>query len=236
MHRYDELEKLYYKKKITKIILNFFLVLVVVFLSYFSYHFIYDKKKETSSVKQNIKHTIKNQNFYVKTPDKNLSKKVKKTIIKKNKKDYNTPVLSFIISDINTTAQAKNVSQKKIIKKKISKKVKKNKILKGNNIPSIEIETIDIKQLINNYKKNQNFDTAIVIAKYYLNKNQLKNSKLWALKANSIDPKRYESWKIFALILLKKHKNKKAKEVLQTYLNDYGYNNEINKLLRSINE
>jgi hypothetical protein len=61
-------------------------------------------------------------------------------------------------------------------------------------------------------------------------------AKLWALRANSINPDRFESWKIFAIILIKRNEKAKAKEVLQTYLNDYGQNEEIQKLLRSIDE
>jgi hypothetical protein len=41
---------------------------------------------------------------------------------------------------------------------------------------------------------------------------------------------------MFALILIKKKNKAKAKEVLNIYLNDYGYNDEINKLLRSLDE
>jgi predicted Zn-dependent protease len=62
------------------------------------------------------------------------------------------------------------------------------------------------------------------------------NAKLWALKANNIDPSKYQSWKMFAFILLKKNDKIKARKILKVYLNDYGDNDEIYKLLRSLDE
>ena len=75
-----------------------------------------------------------------------------------------------------------------------------------------------------------------MISKYYFSHQDYNNAESWALKANNMDPSKYQSWKMFALILLKKHQKNKAKKVLSIYLDDYGNNEEIEKLLRSIDE
>ena len=68
----------------------------------------------------------------------------------------------------------------------------------------------------------------------YFNKNNLQKAKEWALKANSINSENYQSWEMFAKILLRKNQKEKAKRVLKAYIQNYGYNENIENLLRSI--
>ncbi|WP_024787894.1 hypothetical protein [Lebetimonas sp. JH369] len=119
-------------------------------------------------------------------------------------------------------------NDKKKLKNEIKAKIKEK--------PLIIEEKVNINDLIKSYNQNPDYDIAIQISNLYLNKNMLDLAKLWALKANNLSPSKYESWKIFAIILLKKNQKQKAKEVLKTYLNDYGDNEKIEKLLRSIDE
>ncbi|GAB6073902.1 hypothetical protein [Nautilia lithotrophica] len=259
MHRYDELEKLYYKNKIKKYSLIIFLVILVIFIGWFFYQNYTSSKKtdketkinidfkkitnQTKSIKSNIikKDINLTSKENIKNNDQNKTKTTSKidTSLEKNKtekKESITPNLSFVIPEI----KEENKTNKRIIKKtQIKEKNRKIKEITKQNkqiIPTIKEEQINITELIKSFNKHPSYDTAIVISRYYYNNNELKNAKLWALKANNIDPAKYESWKMFALILLKKNDKIKAKEVLKIYLNDYGDNDEIYKLLRSIDE
>ena len=103
-------------------------------------------------------------------------------------------------------------------------------------IPSIKEESVNVEKLISTFQKHPSYEVAMIISQYFFNKRDYKKAKIWALKANNIDPSKYQSWKMFATILIKKNDKINAKEVLKVYLNDYGDNDEIYKLLRSIDE
>ncbi|GAX87294.1 conserved hypothetical protein [Lebetimonas natsushimae] len=253
MHKYEKLEKIYYRKKFLKFLIVF--IISVIFILVGSKIFMLYNYQQSNSYKKN------NDNNSSKKKEKNIPtvtvKTAKVTKISKNnnfKKEKNMtkndnnitnkiPMISFVFPkiDINNTKEINNEINKEV-KKYIKKKINNQKKMlpkikeKNKQKPLIIEENVKIDDLINTYNQKPSFDLAIQISQYYLNKNKLDLAKLWALKANSINPSRYESWKIFAIILLRKNKKEKAKEVLQTYLNDYGQNDDIQKLLRSINE
>jgi len=257
MHRYDELEKLYYRRKIKKYSLIFSLFLIILSTLYYFQFYLLKKNQPEQDIKFNIKKITLNKkdDNTISAEDKNISNPVKKetnhiaglskksnTVSKEFKKEVNaskkdsnkkslTPNLSFVVPHINPES-VKKETEKTDVKKQIVKKTQKPTV----KLPQIKEEKINIKELIASFNKEPKYDTAMVISKYYFDKNDLKNAKLWALKANNIDPSKYQSWKMFALILIKKNDKIKAKEVLQIYLNDYGDNDEIYKLLRSIDE
>jgi hypothetical protein len=257
VHKYERLEKIYYKKKYLRI---FFIIVIFIILSFVAVNFIFNIEKK-SNVKNNYKkpkitktetnisetqiiqaeqnitknHNDVNQTLTVDTnqTEKNLTK-IKISKNDKNISKDNIPLLTFTFTmpkiDLNITKADKKTDIKK------SKSDNKPKKIKTKKLSVIIEENININDLIKNFNNHPSFDMAIQISEYYLNKNYLNLAKKWALKANSINPERYESWKIFAIILIRKNEKEKAKEVLKTYLNDYGENNEIKKILRSIDE
>ena len=229
MHRYEELEKLYYKKLYLKIFFGL-LVLVILIVGSILY-FKYKQKK----VKVNFKkiEKVKLHNIKKSKPKKEV-KKVKniKKEIKKEKKSLKNYELKFILPDINSIKEPENnISEKNESK---IKKVNKKQIIKET--PKIEIKesNINLNALINEYKNNPTYNLAITIAKIYLKKNNLKQAQIWALKANSLNPSQPDSWIIFADILIKQHKIKKAKEILNVYITSYGNNDIIEEKLRSL--
>ncbi len=244
MHRYDELEKLYYKNKIKKYIL---LVLTIIFLVIA----VYSLSECFTAKPVNKKIT---QNNVQETNDTSLKNNIgtHKLMLPKNKvknnkhnKTNNTnkkliPSLTFTIPQIKETEIKKNKKQNNIGHKQKNKNSEKNKTVKQKPkiivMPVIREEKINVKDLIKSFNAEPKYDTAIIVSKYFFNKNDFSNAKLWALKANNINPSKYQSWKMFARILLKKNDKIHAREVLKTYLSDYGDNDEIKKLLRSIDE
>ncbi|ACM92879.1 conserved hypothetical protein [Nautilia profundicola AmH] len=268
MHRYDELEKLYYKNKIKKYIFLSVTVLILIILGVYSYKILNNKNKKDNTPKINVdfKKITANNIDSNKSIEKNV-KKISKKETKNEIKEYNkstvthtvkkeldqnktkvktnnqTPNLSFVVpkikEDDTLKQENKQTTPQKPVQIKKTSSVNKKTENKTDNIkviPIIKEEKININELVASFNKEPKYDTAMVISKYYFDKNDYKNAKLWALKANNIDPSKYESWKMFALILLKKNDKIKAKEVLKIYLNDYGENDEIYKLLRSIDE
>ena len=250
MHRYEELEKLYYKRKIKKYVSIFFVlavaVTIVIVISNFINKSENQPKKIFKSVKfkssQEFNESKKNNAKEVVKNDLNVTKTKKSVILKKsdeknetNKIDTSKSNLSFSFYIPNIKQEQKKDKIKKVQKQK--KEIKNTDIKKPNvTVNEIKETNINVKSLIKEFNKHPDFNLAILISKYYYNKKDLANAKLWALKANNINPSDYRSWKMFALILLKKNDKIKAKEVLKIYLNDYGENEEIEKLLRSIDE
>jgi lipopolysaccharide export LptBFGC system permease protein LptF len=242
VHKYEMLEKLYYRKKFVKFLIIF--VILILILLILKMTFFNRKNNKGFNNKNNVSNNIKSKS------EKNISKnnikniKIKKEINKsdcvlkiktENNLTDDMPQINFILPKIKINDSIDN-TKKENNKSNNQKKLKSEVKIKVKQEPLIIEENVNVNSLIKNFKNNPSFDTAIQISQYYLNKNKFDLAKLWALKANSINPEKYESWKIFAIILLKKNKKEKAKEVLQTYLNDYGQNEDIQTLLRSINE
>ena len=242
MHRYDELERIYYKKKYKKIFLIIAFFVIVIFLIVINTHYHKSQKKI-------IFHP---QKIKINKPFIKKNKKINKTTTpikqsnKKNKNDFTKTIqeLKFILPEINNTKE--EIPLKKMKKAKEIKKTKKHIISakkETNKTTSVKSNFIiketsinNINILINRFKKNPNYDLAIMISKIFFDKNNLKKAQSWALKANEINPQRIDSWVIFANILIKEKKINKAREILKTYLNSYGQNDIIEKKLRSINE
>jgi len=262
MHRYEELERLYYKKKKKQIALIFIAILSIgsafLLISNFSNS---ERKRKiaNNSIEKNVTNNIKQINntstskVVVKTTNESKKHNQKKGDVKKiesmtftvfklnsNKVENNnssTPKLAFILPDIKSKPKEIKLSDKKQPISHPNIVENKDKEIKSETSNTfIKEKSADIKNLINTFKKAPSYDIAMMISKYYFARKDYDNAKLWALKANNMAPSKYQSWKMFALILLKKHQKNKAKNVLSIYLDDYGSNEEIEKLLRSIDE
>ncbi len=182
---------------------------------------------------------------------KQIIKKKKKKIEKENKSKKTKPKnsteniktreeLIFILPDINNTKEnivsKKNQKTKTIPSTHIEKENNNTKSNPNNKINIKETSIKNVNILIKKFNQNPNYDLAMMISKFFFDKNNLKKAQKWALKANEMDPERVESWIVFANILIREKKVNKAKEILKTYLNSYGQNDIIEKKLRSINE
>ena len=237
MHKYERLEKIYYKKRYLKIffVISVFLVTVGIGL-FFKNTKKSEPVKKTVSEKKVKKSIKKDLNVSENKKRVEIKKEIKKKDVKKENNKIQTEVkssLSFTLPLIKIDENKRPNKPKKNLNVKNNTKIKKTLSPKK---PLIIEEKMNIKDLINSFNQNPDYETAIQISNYYLNKNKFDLAKLWALKANNINPSKADSWKIFAIILIKQKKLNKAKEVLNIYLNDYGENPEIKKLLRSINE
>jgi len=237
MHRYDELERLYYKKLIFKYSL-IFLFFIILFIAGF---LILNKenKKQIKSIEKSVKKQEKKviphkekikKSTKIKKRDNNLSKNKIKQKVKPVKN------LEFVLPDLSKINVQKPASKEQKLKK--TNNIKEINLNHTANIDTIKIvqKTPDLKSLIKSYNNEKDFDLAVMISKIYLKKNDLINAKEWALRANNINPSSYKSWILFADILLKEKKIKKAKEILRVYTNSYGQNDIIEKKLRSIND
>jgi len=255
MHRYEELEKKYYKYKLKKVIgASLFILLGIGSLFYYTFY----NKRPSLKQENNISLDIKKDKIDILEFNNSSVKNLKED---KDSNKTSTLMLSFNIPKLEELKKEElrlknkkqnNLNQKSSNDSNLSKldsnsskidsnlskldsnssKIKSDE--KKDNKFSIKEEKVNLNLLIKKFSTSPSFETAIQIAKLYFEKDDLKNSQQWALKANSIDPRRYESWELFALILIKKGENKKAKEVLNIYLNDYGYNEKIEKLLKSL--
>jgi len=214
MDRYEELERLYYKKKYIKIFI--YILILVSFLSIGIFIYIQNKHlKQALKIEKNINN------------------------IKKIKPEVKKLTLYPISPEINITKQIQKRKSKKIEKTKKIEKIEKPKKVQS---PKSQIKIIiksqkqTLQSLVNAYNISPDYAQAIKIAKIYFNRHNYKKTIEWSKKANQIKPENPTSWLLFAKTLVKLGKSKKAKEVLSAYLNTYGANEEIEKLLRSINE
>jgi len=245
MHRYDKFEKLYYKRILFK-----YAVIISIIILFLSGFFILDKIQKT---KKNIKHNNTEQKEIKKRkPEKKIVKRIKNIKNKSNEGNKSLKSFHFILPNLSKTLLTKKEfqqnqnSNKSISKKTIPKKEnnhKKNKIKEVQinhtaNIDTIKIveKTPDLKTLIQKFNTIKDFNLAILISKIYFKKKDLKSAQIWALKANNINPSSYKSWILFANILLKEKKTKKAKKILNAYINSYGQNDIIEEKLRSLND
>ena len=233
MHRYDELERKYYKRLYLKIFFYFIIVFaLIITVIFIRKNFAKPKKiyKESNiSIKQSFKEKkiVKKIEFNIKK-ENNLSKKINKKI-------------KFILPAIKTMKVTKkiesNVSKTKELKA-IKSENKKNKVMfekSSFSLKEVSLNKQDIKLLIKNFNENPDYDLAVTIARYFLNDNNLKEAQKWALKANGLKPEDPDSWLIFANILQKENKIQKAIEILKVYKDSYGVNKKIEEKLRSLN-
>jgi len=248
MHRYEELERIYYKKKFKKYFLYF---LIVLFISGIAVLLLNQKNiKHSKLVKEKkeikiVKEIKKPKPLKKPKQEINITKKIKEevNISKKIKKEVNIskkhiipPVKKLVLYPIYPDITInKPKKETKIVKKAIKKEVKKVKP-KQEITPKIIIktkkETID--ELIKAYKNAPGYTKAIKLANLYFLENNYKESIKWAKKANKLNPEDYESWYLFAKSLIKLGKITKAKKILKAYTEAYGVNQNIEKLMRSI--
>jgi len=227
MHRYEELEKLYYKRRIWKFFILILLFVFFVLIGFYSYS---KKGKKIQANEENI--------TMLKEKTLKEKKEIKPEEVNKSSKKDNksNDKLVFVLPQIKEKDITESIHQKNI--QNIKKENKLNKVskdVKKTSIVVIKEKKVNIKELIQKYKEQPNYEIAMIIAKKYFNKD-LKKSQLWALKANNLDPKREESWLLFADILLKENKKQKAIEILNIYLDTYGENSKVMAKIRSINE
>ena len=257
MHRYEELEKRYYKEKAKEVVIILIGGFIVFFLLYFIYSFLSreDNQKENISQHKEQKEKIKIiQHNQVYKKEKNITKQIEhkepKIVEKEVKKII--PVMPKIeIKEKYYPVYQNRVIPIPVLKyhifidKNITKKteVKKEKnITKQNNLIKQEkpkfdlvIKEVNLSLLEKNFNNKPTFEDAILISKTYLKNGNLKKAQEWALKANELNSNSYKSWKLFALILIKKNRKEEAIKVLNTYLKEYNSDNEeIKKLLRSL--
>ena len=219
MHRYEELEKEYYKKRILKALFGLVAVLTVFFAGYFTY-----------------KRDISNKTVIEAKKEIKQKPEINKTVKKEEKKaQKNVDKLIFVVPHINEdeikdtkkTVKKTKKPEKKEVKKEIKKEVKKPKV-------QIKEKSITLNELKQKFSQKPSYDLAIMIAKNYFNKKDYKQAQIWAIKANNIDPQKVESWVLFSDILLKENKKQKAREILQIYIDQYGENETIRSKLRTI--
>jgi len=258
MHRYEELEKIYYRKKYLKIFKNMLFFILIVLIG----GYIYFSQKHTNNQVTNIennKTTEKNvikeinkteNNITTEMKDNNSTKEDNTTFVDKNNTLSKTidkieinktktfqPIKKLtlypIFPDItNVKPEKKSVKPKKTIKHTKPKKEINTTKPEIKIIIKTEKQTID--SLIKLYNIEPTYDKAMKIAYLYYDKQDYENTIKWLKIANRIDPENDESWYLFAKSLLQLGNRKKAKEVLIVYLNTYGTSEKIEKLLRSI--
>jgi len=262
MNNYDELEKLYYKKKFKKYffyILIFLIFIVVGFFTYFNF-----KKNEQTHKLISVEKTPKkyihkeiNKTKNIESIKKIESNKTKnyKNLKDKSKKNIDklslNPILPAISSDsiLEENNTIKNITKPTTttddleIKKEVKKEVKEinttNEIqepIKPKIIIKVTKEKESLKNLIDNYQLSPDYSTAIKITKIYFKHKNYKKSIEWAKKANEINPEDSKSWLLYAKSLVKLGKRNRARLLLENYLKVYGNNQEITNYLRSLNE
>ena len=247
MHRYEELEKIYYKKKFLKFISIFF-VLVISIGIFFIFPSL-NKENEKNITKNIIKEKTININQKKEINTTKLNKKIEK-VSKNTQKEKNVSIvknenqkLTFILPKI-TEKQKNIIKENKPVKKDIKKRkeikeIKKTKTTTSKKIPpSIKIEEkkISVNELIRKFNTNPNYDIAMIIAKEYFKIGDLNNARIWVIKANNLKPEDVDSWLLFADILLKNNEKEKALKILNVYIDTYGDNPLIEAKIRSINE
>jgi tetratricopeptide (TPR) repeat protein len=245
VHRYEELEKIYYKKMFLKIIV----ILLCLFVAFVGIYYFYKNGFHSYKSSQSVKiDKIENNQSKEKNKTKIQQKVAEKNKIKTFKKIENTnktnqeEKLTFVIPQISENEIKKEIKFPKKIENPSNKKTKsETKIKKPLNTlvivkPKIEIKKITVSELKQKFSQNPSYDIAIMIAKEYYKRKNYKQAQIWAVKANTLDPTRVESWILFADILLKESKKKKALEILKVYLDQYGEDERIKAKLRSINE
>ncbi len=194
-------------------------------------------KKQANIAQNNKKITTKEQNF-----SKSVTNSSNKGIKNKNSKLNLSPVLpdlSKLEQDTNQTISKTKTNTNSITHKTKNNTKKTKQIIPPKPKPVkilIQSEKLTLQGMIDSFSNMPTYDLAIRIAKVYYRKGEYHPSIAWIKKAYSINAKNYQSWYWLAKNLLKLGNKTKAKEVLQAYISNYGANDDIENLLRSINE
>jgi tetratricopeptide (TPR) repeat protein len=91
-----------------------------------------------------------------------------------------------------------------------------------------------IQQLKNQYNKKRTIDLAQTISEEYFNLNDHKNSLIWALRANDIDPKSEFAWIMYAKNQVRLGDKDKAIRVLEIYIDHFKKADASRTLLEAI--
>ena len=235
MHRYEKLEKLYYRKLYLKYLFIFFFVVII--LGVFFVFLNFEKKQPIKS-----NHVVKA------AKEKNTTKNIEsnKTMSIPKIKEVKKLVLYPMFPDVDKLLKETNIKQEKNTTNKVEKPKKQEPKIQPKTEevkpqakePALKIIVKPAKETLSSllylYSKSPEYDIAIKISKLYYQKKNFDKSIEWAKKANKMAPEKYESWYIFAQNLLAQNQKAKAKQVLIAYLNTYGNDKHILKLLDKI--
>jgi tetratricopeptide (TPR) repeat protein len=219
MHNYDEIEKIYYKRKTRKyIVITISLLIILIATIYLSKHYMHTLVDKSS-----------NKIKIEKKEDKDITPKtINKSNIKEDKLTLDSQIPKINIPK-NTSTQ-----EPKIKNKPVKKPIEKQKNEKAKLKIVVVQKSQKLNDLLNYYKSFKDYETAIEIANIYYKNKDYHNSITWAKKANDLNAKDVQSWLIYAKSLVALNKKIKAETLLKLYLEIYGPNKTISSYLRSI--
>ncbi len=224
MHRYEELEKIYYRKLFLKYFFTFIVLGGVIGGGYYLYK--NPQYLKLLEIKEDKKVVNK-----VEVSQSN-SKKVEVNNTKEVK------AIEFVVPKEALNKKLPNPTTTKKIVKPAQKVVAQSVHQRASLISETRIreKKVSIVSLERRFKESKSYDLAIILAKRYLRMNNLKKAQYWALRANELDPQKPDSWIVFAKILAKQGKKDKAIQVLNTYIDSYGENEVVNNTLNELKE
>jgi len=212
MLNYEEIEKIYYKRRRKKFLIIFTAIFTLIGGVFFAFN--YFKKENNTKISNNTKE-ITSQKI-ANNHNTNMTKKL------------------TINSEIpNIELQTKSKPENK--NNKISITTTTNTTKPQNKIKVVVVQKSQkLQDLLNYYKSFKDYDTAIKISEIYFKQKNYRKSIEWAKKANDINAKDEKSWLLYAKNLVQLGKIIKAKTLLKLYLEIYGPNKNIQNYLRSI--
>jgi len=224
VHRYEELEKIYYRKLFLKYFFTFIVLGGVIGGGYYLYK--NPQYLKLLEIKEDKKVVNK-----VEVSQSN-SKKVEVNNTKEVK------AIEFVVPKEALNKKLPNPTTTKKIVKPAQKVVAQSVHQRASLISETRIreKKVSIVSLERRFKESKSYDLAIILAKRYLRMNNLKKAQYWALRANELDPQKPDSWIVFAKILAKQGKKDKAIQVLNTYIDSYGENEVVNNTLNELKE
>jgi len=178
------------------------------------------KKQKVEEVKQTIQPKVQKQIVEKKQP-----------VIKTKYKDV---VYSIEVDDSYIPHVEKQVRKKQ--PKKVHKKVEEKPVVKEQKPKSKRLKmsvkkVTDVKEMIDLYNKEKNYNLAIKISKAYFKKKKYTKSMLWAKKANILNRKDEKAWILYAKSEYAKGNSKRAIEILRLYLANTSSSNAKTLLL-----
>ena len=218
MHKYDTLYIRWKKYKIKKRVKIFFVLAVLFALGYESYtKNLFSKIFPPSPTHIVTKKVLPQQKIATKEikkviPTKNIKEKKRSSAIKVDQQSTNMIYPSFDFE--KNLFVAKNTHKSTPIKATYKKPPISKK-------PLIISHTKSLASLKKEFKTKRSSDLALLIAKRYYAKKDYKNTIVWSLLANDIDPSNEESWLLFAKAKYKLGEKNAAMRALQSFINLY---------------
>jgi len=165
---------------------------------------------------------------FMRPKEVNIPKKSVEKIVKKPSKPYNTILLQSNIQVPNVIVHKVIVHEPKKVKKKIKKHiVRRDKVI---DTPAEVIKpTFTIKStklsgisaLLKSNNEDENFDSVLKLAQYYLKHKYYQKAIHYAIKANHYNQSSFQPWLIYAKSKLKQHRKKEAIKAIKSYLSYY---------------